>query len=1226
MTSAPPEKTDEVVDSSENTNEIIIARRTESIDAPHIMKLAHPRTEELFGRININNLLEKAVLAITLVNGNGEILGHASFYDSPNVEDVDPAEWEDWISTMYSSKYTALNSLYLHYFVAKPEYANACANEIVGTMFNALPDVHFCILAVPHGVGPESVVGVLFRPLKLKEGGTMHEEYSLFATYRYEHSPVLYVRKARVEDNDDVTPLFNSLSETLKTKYGEYYVSELIKAQDEHMHCLAAEVNGYVIGLMSISDNLDLNFLNQNYDLGIFHDLIQPIIEPNAIGTDNIEEPCDEDGTSQLESAELEQEEISASVEGAIPEDSEPLETSSSSSKGEKPQVQLNLSDIHMRSGSESSITSPAREAAMDQDSLIYPHSPMETMHAITSVFKGEPNAFCIQLFAIDEIYEMRSEDFLLHAFELFPDRAICIITTPYLVPEFPLLQHFVRITPRLTSILDQELYVFHKDGLVTDLRVKLADTTNLDEIEFLTRNIHRNEHILKDIKQYLEAERDQNGTGVQVFIAIILNQVIGVAVIRDEEDIEYLRAHYNIEDYIYFNQHQRNEHGHFYHFVLNPAFKYLTKNFIKDILRRAHKTSLYYPLYPPYATSEVVGNHSLLTCLREMVPVSARRQIQYPPNLGINAPSDRILKKLPPFALCHINLKLILEPKITVNARIVVVGASTVGLSFLETLTYCPHLNFNNLTLVSSRGLPGQMCPDPLREGMIASDLCYEPDDHARIALRTWINVVSGQLTAINRKQKQIVIDNESLLPYDHLILCCGLQYTFPTPDPNEYSEPQPKNVFVINDGYQAENALKWLKRCFPKFSGDVLIYGDTIDAYCCIQTLLQMNIPAELIYLLRPPKNDKINAFPDPIVQSTILQSLQSIGVKILENYSFKCWVEHESSNVSKATFEGPSGFVDLEFLAMFCYQKKQINHKAIKAVRDCSLVFDGFVVIDNCFHTNDSSIRVAGPVTKYKRKYYADQWVHSNFNSKEVGIALATEMLKLFDPMVAANISAQKAETVNANLVPVYSTPKITSAVLPGNYHYLHVTKPGAKYREISLDESQGGVGTSLVTGKPNGSNGYFRIYLNRYSSVETITCLSKKPFPALNFVQLYGIHERILNNLRQRYQEGLIEDFFSFLMESWCLAIYLDRFPLIHEEIREKLLAEEAGIKEMLDTFLEDNSTETLGTSYSNLLLRKYENKPSPRMSVESHILNYLAHNYYHLPMYAKPGMI
>lgn len=48
------------------------------------------------------------------------------------------------------------------------------------------------------------------------------------------------------------------------------------------------------------------------------------------------------------------------------------------------------------------------------------------------------------------------------------------------------------------------------------------------------------------------------------------------------------------------------------------------------------------------------------------MVPVRARRQIVYPvEQLGINAPSDRILAQREPYALNHINRKLVMEPKV---------------------------------------------------------------------------------------------------------------------------------------------------------------------------------------------------------------------------------------------------------------------------------------------------------------------------------------------------------------------------------------------------------------------------------------------------------------------------------------------------------------------------------------------------------------------------------
>ena len=48
----------------------------------------------------------------------------------------------------------------------------------------------------------------------------------------------------------------------------------------------------------------------------------------------------------------------------------------------------------------------------------------------------------------------------------------------------------------------------------------------------------------------------------------------------------------------------------------------------------------------------------------------------------------------------------------------------------------------------------------------------------------------------------------------------------------------------------------------------------------------------------------------------------------------------------------------------------------------------MYDGKLVIDAAFHTNDVAIRGAGTLTKYQRRYHAEQWTHANFNSKEVG----------------------------------------------------------------------------------------------------------------------------------------------------------------------------------------------------------------------------------------------
>jgi len=80
----------------------------------------------------------------------------------------------------------------------------------------------------------------------------------------------------------------------------------------------------------------------------------------------------------------------------------------------------------------------------------------------------------------------------------------------------------------------------------------------------------------------------------------------------------------------------------------------------------------------------------------------------------------------------------------------------------------------------------------------------------------------------------------------------------------------------------------------------------------------------------------------------------------------------------------------------------------------------------------------------------------------------------------------------------------------------------------------------------------------LHLNQYSHVDEIVALSKHPLKeAENYLQLYDMHERYLNNLLQQYEEKLIPDFYEFFRHPWACAIFHDRFSDFMEEVKENL---------------------------------------------------------------------
>lgn len=204
-----------------------------------------------------------------------------------------------------------------------------------------------------------------------------------------------------------------------------------------------------------------------------------------------------------------------------------------------------------------------------------------------------------------------------------------------------------------------------------------------------------------------------------------------------------------------------------------------------------------------------------------------------------------------------------------------------------------------------------------------------------------------------------------------------------------------------------------------------------------------------------------------------------------------------------------------IDLDCLALFAFGEKSISTRTFLAINRAGLVFDGNLVIGPDCRTNDPFIYSAGTITKYSRRYYADHKSHKHYNAYEIGTKLGEDVRKMLLSVVEESYEAltltatppahqhqKRKEPVIAYgrpkgdmLVPTYTEPICNYCVLPGKLYYLSVRKPGPLV-PLESSMSNSSYGQVLVTGDCRSlqEKGYFRLHLNEYKLVETITCLS------------------------------------------------------------------------------------------------------------------------------------
>lgn len=294
-------------------------------------------------------------------------------------------------------------------------------------------------------------------------------------------------------------------------------------------------------------------------------------------------------------------------------------------------------------------------------------------------------------------------------------------------------------------------------------------------------------------------------------------------------------------------------------------------------------------------------------------------------------------------------------------SSRLVVVGCSDTALSLLEHLIFNPHLHFLNIVLVSPYGIV-KAPPTGL-----AQSCCYFEESLSLIGLPTWVTVIRGRLTGLDRSNQTISVqsskdeEQSTVLPYDYLVLATGLQYQIP-----QFVEPLPRHTFTVNDHHQEEHLLHWvreklakrdegLRLCTVYFSvlltlqyidvrlhvvvlvGDLVVYGGGLDAYSMLRAMLQEGFPAERLVLVLPESSSP--AFPNQEIADSVFRSLEKLGVKVLSGLEL-IGMEvgddgHSLSSLELSSGAG-EGLTSLPSAALVYLHHKQVDEQVFKGDR--------------------------------------------------------------------------------------------------------------------------------------------------------------------------------------------------------------------------------------------------------------------------------------------------
>ncbi|KAI8922151.1 hypothetical protein DFJ77DRAFT_436494 [Powellomyces hirtus] len=1081
------------------------------------------------------------------------------------------ADWTTWMQRSYDigDDLKVYNTKFLRFLVVHPTHATGFLQEVLACALTQLPHIRNVAYFLPKST-------ILFAPLNTnradtgaapasntpQSASTTHSKvrryfadvpmvspdqpFRLLVCRRKHVLPIMRVRPARVEDADDLAPMFREQNLIGESQKPDFYLAALLEDQSDNMKTLVAEANGEVIGFMSINKEIQQAALIETFHLDAFDNLVKEPRKKEKRVVVDVRDPTPPPPPTP-----------------PVNPDEERLDVNDESPEHGR---------LSIASAGPSTRPSSGGSAALSGESVPSIHEQAPDVDISATPATSPP-----RLFSIAPAYATQAHELVKAAFATFEERDFCVVTTDAAVPESPLVKSFVAVPARRGmsdkfSVLDTPA-----------VAVARAVEEDLEAVDCFVDELQGQDDLRAAFKA---ATQNQLGTVPRCFTVrtippppgaggeVIPGQVVGVVVTRGiNNPVE--RKQWT--DQFDIAQYTSSAFALVLAVLINPLFANHSRWVLEEVMRQTGVHALIHAVpHDLESDGPVLATDAATRAVaqREFVPIRPRREIVFPNNMrdGQEVPGPL------PCSLRILTAPLLYERKTVVNTRIVVVGASDCGLGFLEKLAYNPRLTFTNLTLISTDGL---------------ASTYRETGPLMQLGLQDHVRIVRGTVEEVDRMAKRCQLEDGSVINYDYVLLTPGMQFNCTSMGVGAAGT---HGVYPLNPG-EEEAALGVACARGPTEAGlvmwggtaSVLIvfsnpythaacYGRDLQAFSGVNILLSKGIEGKRITLVVPPPRLPATCFDNNVIDRKVREVMRALGVTVLDGYVLDR-IENEFGAVTGVVLHHRAQNKRKSIrpvCAVIYADDRSVAPGTFRVINDSCLVFDGRLVVDKFFCTPDPSVFAAGTVTKYSSRYQTT-WEHGLSDSREVGAKFASMFLSRFDPTSPDSPSTNEEKEEDTNTDPRengnppplrFKDAKKTVAVLPGDLQYFHFDRPRLLSHTLEFRAAQPDYGRDLVLDSleatsEEGSGGargsYFRIHVAPMGHIESITYLGRRRIPLGNILCLYGMHEKYVNNVVARFDEGIIEDFVTFFAQDWALPLYFDRFGEFTKDIDEELHA-------------------------------------------------------------------